>query len=58
MKRQRDEGKVSESLAAVRTAARGKENIAGPILDAVRRYASLGEISDALRAVFGEYKGE
>jgi len=57
VKRQRDEGKVSESLAAVRTAAQGKENIVGPIFDAVRRYATLGEISDALRGVFGEYKG-
>jgi methylmalonyl-CoA mutase N-terminal domain/subunit len=57
VKRQRDERKVAESLAAVRTAARGKENIVAPIFDAVRRYATLGEMSDALRAVFGEYKG-
>jgi methylmalonyl-CoA mutase N-terminal domain/subunit len=29
----------------------------GPILDAVRRYATLGEISDAMRSVFGVHRG-
>ena len=54
--RQRDGGKVAESLAAVRTAAGRTQNIVQPVLEAVRRYATLGEISDALRGVFGEYK--
>jgi methylmalonyl-CoA mutase N-terminal domain/subunit len=36
--------------------AKTSENIMYPIIDAVRNYATVGEISDALREVFGEYR--
>jgi methylmalonyl-CoA mutase N-terminal domain/subunit len=40
----------------LKKAAQGTENIVPPILEAVRTYATLGEISDTLREVFGEYR--
>ena len=46
---------VSSSLSALETAARGTENLMPPILDAVRAYATLGEICGVLRQVFGTY---
>jgi methylmalonyl-CoA mutase, N-terminal domain len=45
-----------QALDAVRSAAKGKENLMVPILAAVKAQATLGEISDALREVFGEYR--
>jgi methylmalonyl-CoA mutase, N-terminal domain len=47
---------VAACLDAVRDAARGDASLLPPILDAVRAYASVGEISNALRDVFGEYQ--
>jgi methylmalonyl-CoA mutase N-terminal domain/subunit len=41
---------------ALRRAARGKENLMPLILAAVKAEATLGEVSDALREVFGEYR--
>ncbi|OGP89294.1 MAG: methylmalonyl-CoA mutase [Deltaproteobacteria bacterium RBG_16_47_11] len=56
VKNERDHGKVKETLATLKKAAQGAENLVPPILEAVRVYATLGEISDTLREVFGEYK--
>jgi methylmalonyl-CoA mutase N-terminal domain/subunit len=47
---------VKETLADLKRAAHGTENLVPPILEAVRAYATLGEISDTLRGVFGEYR--
>jgi methylmalonyl-CoA mutase N-terminal domain/subunit len=47
---------VEHNLTALKRAAEGTENLMPPILDCVRSYATLGEICDALRAVFGEYQ--
>jgi methylmalonyl-CoA mutase, N-terminal domain len=47
---------TKQALEAVRAAAKGKENLMPPILAAVKAEATLGEISDALRDVFGEYR--
>jgi methylmalonyl-CoA mutase N-terminal domain/subunit len=44
------------ALAAVEDAARSGENVMPRILTAVEAYATVGEISDAMRRVFGEYK--
>jgi len=54
----RSESLVRRSLERVEQAARTDENLLPFIIDAVEAYATLGEISDRLRAVFGEYKGE
>jgi len=51
----RDDKLVMERLERLEQAARGQENLMPPILDAAAVYATLGEISDRLRAVFGEY---
>jgi methylmalonyl-CoA mutase N-terminal domain/subunit len=56
VKKERNNGKVKETLAALKKAAQGTESVVPPILEAVKAYASLGEISDTLREVFGEYK--
>jgi cytosine/adenosine deaminase-related metal-dependent hydrolase len=47
---------VKTRLERIRQAARGTENIIPTMLEAVKAYATIGEISDTLRAVFGEYK--
>ena len=56
LKSERDNGKVGQTLDRVRTVARSTENIMPVMIDAVKSYATVGEISDALRQVFGEYR--
>jgi methylmalonyl-CoA mutase N-terminal domain/subunit len=56
VKKERDNGRVRETLAILKKAARGKDNVVPPILEAVKAYATIGEISDTLREVFGEYR--
>ena len=53
---QRDTDGVSRTLDAVRDAAAGTENLMPLLLDAVRASASVGEVCDALRDVWGEYE--
>jgi methylmalonyl-CoA mutase N-terminal domain/subunit len=53
---ERDAGTAANTLSALRDAARGPANLMPPILDCVRAYCTLGEITDALRGVFGEYR--
>ena len=52
----RDTERVQQTLAAMKSAAAGTENLMPRILDAVRAYATLGEMCDALRDVWGEYE--
>ena len=54
----RDDRAVNEALEQIEQAARTNENLMPRIIRAVEAYATLGEISDRLRAVFGEYAGE
>lgn len=56
VKSERDESKVQQSLRKLKEAAEGDGNLMPPIIDAVKTYASVGEICNTLRAVFGEYK--
>ncbi len=56
VKEERDDRKVKDTLAVLKKTAQGTENLVPPILEAVKAYVTLGEISDALREVFGEYK--
>ena len=56
LKRQRDSEKVKEVLEKLHYAAEKDVNLMPAIIDAVKAYATLGEISDALRTVYGEYK--
>jgi methylmalonyl-CoA mutase, N-terminal domain len=55
-KARRDNAKVQAALDKVRDAARGTENILIPMKDALRADATLGEVSDALRDVYGMYQ--
>ena len=56
VKKERDNLRVKEALAVLKKVAQGTDNLVPPILEAVRSYTTLGEISDTLRAVFGEYR--
>jgi methylmalonyl-CoA mutase N-terminal domain/subunit len=56
LREKRDNSRVRASLDALRRAAEGTENTMPSLLDAVRAYATLGEICDALRGVFGSYQ--
>ena len=53
---ERDNGAVRDSLAALKTAAASGRNLMPALLDCARRYATLGETSDALTDVFGSYR--
>ena len=56
LRAERDSEKVRGALDALRRTAEGSGNLMPPILDAVKAYATLGEICDTLRQVFGEYQ--
>jgi methylmalonyl-CoA mutase N-terminal domain/subunit len=56
LKRERDSAAIQRALDRLRRAARSTENVMLPILDAVRAYATIGEMCDALREVWGEYE--
>lgn len=53
---ERDGAAVARVLDRVRDAAREQVNVIEPVLEAARAYATMGEICDALRAVYGEYR--
>ena len=56
LRAQRDATEVYRTLDRLRDTARGTDNLMPPLLDAVRAYATLGEMCDALRDVWGEYE--
>jgi len=56
LRRERDNGRVRRALDGLRESARGSVNTMVPILEAVRAYATVGEMCDALRDVWGEYE--
>ena len=55
-KANRDQAALQAALAAVADCARGTDNLLYPMKEALRAGASLGEVSDALRGVFGVYQ--
>ena len=56
LKSERDSDRVEKDLAVLKQVAEGDGNLIIPIIDAVKAYATLGEICDVLRDVFGEYQ--
>ncbi len=56
LKNNRDHQKVAGCLLAIKTAAKEGTNLMPPVIEAVEAFCTLGEISDALRTVFGEYQ--
>jgi methylmalonyl-CoA mutase N-terminal domain/subunit len=56
LREERDNGAVGQALDKLRIACQGTENSMPYILEAVRRYATLGEIIDVMREVFGTYQ--
>ena len=57
LKKERNDRKVSQSLEELREAAKKDTNLVPLVLDCVKNLATLGEISDVLRSVFGRYEG-
>ena len=56
IKSKRDPAKVSICLAGIKQAAIDNQNLMPVVIEAVENYCTLGEISDTLRSVFGEYQ--
>src|SRR6516162_5776817 len=56
LRAERSSGEVERRLNALRRAAEGSENLMPYIYDAVKAYATLGEVCEAMRAVFGAYE--
>ncbi len=56
VKKERDNRKVKECLKRVADVAAGDDEVVSPILEAVREYATVGEICGTLKEVWGEYK--
>jgi methylmalonyl-CoA mutase N-terminal domain/subunit len=56
LKRERDNQQVAKVLSTVRDTARSSENILPVLIEAVKAYATVGEISNSLRDIFGEYR--
>jgi len=56
LRRRRDGARTTRALADLKATARGTENLMPAILEASRAYATVGEMCDALREVFGEYQ--
>ena len=56
LRARRDTAKTKSALAEIERRARSTENLMPAILQAVESYATVGEISDALRRTFGEYQ--
>lgn len=54
----RDEAAVQAALVNLRTAAEGTDNLLYPLKEALRRYATIGEVCGVLRKVWGEYHPE
>jgi methylmalonyl-CoA mutase N-terminal domain/subunit len=56
VKKERDDSKVSETLKKLKKAAEGDENLMEYVIDSVRAYATVGEITSTLKEVYGEFK--
>ena len=57
LRENRDNDAVEDALSELRAAAEGEANVMPYIVDAVKAYAPTGEICNAMRDVFGEYRG-
>jgi methylmalonyl-CoA mutase N-terminal domain/subunit len=56
LRKKRDNAKVKQCLVDLKAACAGKDNVMYPILEAVRAYATLGEICGTMKEVFGSYE--
>lgn len=56
VKRERDNRAVAESLNALKTAGKNNKNVMPYLVEAVKAYATVGEMTDVLKEVYGEFK--
>ena len=57
LREERDHRQVEQVLSKLKSAAEGKENLVPFVINAVKAYATIGEICDVFRKVYGEYRG-
>jgi len=57
LRKERDNRKVQQALSTLQHMAEGDENLVPFVTEAVKAYATIGEICDVFRHVFGEYRG-
>lgn len=57
LRARRDNAKVAACLETIKKCALGTDNLMPAVIDAVENYCTLGEISDTLRGIWGEYRG-
>ena len=57
LREERDDGRVQKALSELQVAAEGKENLVPFVIQAIKAYATIGDICGVLRKVFGEYVG-
>jgi methylmalonyl-CoA mutase N-terminal domain/subunit len=57
LREERNNGSVQKSLSELEAAAEGTQNLVPFVMQAVKTYATIGEICGVLRKVFGEYTG-
>jgi methylmalonyl-CoA mutase N-terminal domain/subunit len=55
-KRERDQHEAAKALFAVKEAAGAKSNVVPSVIEAIRNYATVGEICNSMKMVFGEYR--
>jgi methylmalonyl-CoA mutase, N-terminal domain len=56
LKQRRDNEQVEKCLEAIKKTAEARENTMYPVIEAVRAYATVGEISSAMQEVYGTYR--
>ena len=56
MRNERDSDKVNKVLEEIRRVAKSDENIMPVLIEAAKAYATIGETTDAMKDVFGEFK--
>jgi methylmalonyl-CoA mutase N-terminal domain/subunit len=55
LRKKRDNKKAEQCLKRLKDTAGGSDNLMPPIIEAVENYVTVGEISDCLREIWGEY---
>ena len=56
LRARRDNAAVGAGLGEIRKAAESGDNVVEPVIKAVENYATVGEISDVFRSIWGEYR--
>jgi methylmalonyl-CoA mutase N-terminal domain/subunit len=56
VRQERDQAAAARALEAVRRAAAGDENLMPPVLEAIRKEVTIGEVAEVFRTTWGEHR--